>query len=149
MTADYTQLSRNLNRHADKVDALANLVEEWGEVGNRSAHKALGLIETAQQLVTDAERFYGSSLIGPNTKASFRNDASIALGMTNGASARGRGDLGYALMHAMYSMEQYGADTALANMKTKASGLRVHAASCRVIAGIADGIVEGRYRSIG
>jgi hypothetical protein len=140
-------LAGEMRRHADAVDAFADAVEAWGE-SDRTARGALRLIEKGNALQANATRFGQSDFLGQSTAASFLNDASQAVGATNGVAPRGRGDVAYALMYALSQTEKYGEGTALANTGTKAASLRVHGASCRVIAGMLDSLAAGEIRTI-
>lgn len=146
----HTFFADNLDRHADAVDQLAEQVREWGNTHHPTAKGALGLIERGSMLQRDAEQLYASPLMGRNTKASYRNEASGALGA---GGIGNRGTVGYALMHVLYSIETYGPreDLELHQSRTavKASNMRVHAASCRVISQIARDVASGKYRRIG
>jgi hypothetical protein len=102
-----------------------------------------------------AERFYASEFIGRNTKAVYRNDAAIGLGASNGAAPRGRGTVAYALTYALGEVEKIEDGTynrvAWRQSKTavKASGMRVHASGCRVVARMLDDLAAGKIWGIG
>jgi hypothetical protein len=142
-TPSHRYLARNLRRHADNVDALADLVEDWGD--NPSAHGALGLIEQGDLLRFEGWRLHDNDLIGRNTKVIFANDLSIALGGRHVNSQRG--SIGYALMHSLYEVDQYGKP--LNGTRSKAASIRVHASSARVVAQMAENVANGEYWNIG
>lgn len=148
----FESLARDLRVQADDVDALADKCETWGQTTPRSPRAALGLIETATRLQYRGETILANKLIGPNTHSSHANELHIALGNTLSSS---RGMMGYAIAYALGQDEQYGPElttigsSLVGRLDTKASSLRVYAASCRVVAGIADQVARGEYARIG
>ena len=142
-----TWLIREMERDADEVDALAARVRDW----DHSPLRALGMIEQANRLCSNGERFYQSDFIGEHTKASLRNEGSIGVGLTNGCSPRGRGDLSYALMHALSMDAQYGPESESARhaTHTKASSMRCYAATLRVVAGLLGRVLRGEIGWVG
>lgn len=151
---DHRWLSCDLLRHAEKVDELADRVENW----DLNPRTALGMIEMGHELAAAATRFYLNELIGPNTKASFRNESG-SVGGTNGFTPAGRGSVEYGLMYALgeahkYETGEYQARNGerlmpTSTLRCQAQHMRCHASSCRVIAQIANDVREGRYSRIG
>ncbi len=144
-------LARDIRRDADGLDALAADVAAWGLTFDPLA--ALGLIERAQLFVAHGERFVQHDLYGERTHAYLRNEGSIALGVTNGHSDRGRGDMGYGLMYALKVRAEYPnasieSVASIGGVTTKASSIRVYASSLRVVADMLDSLVSGRVRYI-
>jgi hypothetical protein len=140
-------LAGDMLRDADALDVLADDVAAW-KPGQFDL--ALGLIERAQRLVSNGERYVGHDLIGEHTSATIRNEGSIALGVTNGHSERGRGDMGYALIYALKVGFQYPVGGMLqADLNVKASSIRVYASTLRVVAQLCGDFASGKIRRVG
>lgn len=145
--------AQNMRRHADAVDALADLVEDWG--WNPKARTALGLIEQGERIARDAQRF-GRVMkdeigVGSSTMASYRNEA-CSVGAGGGLNDRGA--LAYGLMYALGDMERIADGTynrtqwRQSKTAVKASGMRCHASNVRVIAGMLDKLASGEIWGI-
>ncbi len=132
----YEWLASDFRYQADQADKFADDLEAWGLT--RVAERALGLVKRAGSLKDAGARMMDHKLIGPNTRSHFRNEFSIGLG-----------DVPYAMFYAMYQADKYAQATTLAQMSVPASSIRVYAAECRVIAGMCDQVLSGKYDRIG
>lgn len=144
---EYEWLIADANYQANEIDKFADDIEKWGRAFPLVAEGALGLIERGERLRSSGEFFANNELIGGNTRSSLRNDRSIALGGDHGFHPRGA--VGYATMYAFSQEQKYGVGCPLADLDSKASGIRVYAAALRVVAGIAQQVISGEYTGIG
>lgn len=149
-TREYADLARRFDYLADRLDAFAVKVEEWGAV-EADPSKALGLISMADDLARSGRDLLIHELVGYKTKISHGNEASIALGVHESGNTS---KLAYALMYRMTEDAKYGHATSTAfpgfnRMAVKVASIRCYASSARVVADLARGCAEGRYGGIG